>query len=348
MSANEITNKNRAAIVLPNGPYMATSFLAISSYMSAAPLNPNYKAEEFEFYLSDLKPKILIVEHNSKNPAVAVANKLKIPVCEIKTKEGAPSGMFDLFENNKDFNLPNEEDEALVLHTSGTTSRPKIVPLSNKNIFTSSENISSSLKLDEKDHCLNIMPLFHIHGLIAILATSMKVGASVCASSGFNAIKFLELANSEKITWYSGVPTMHQTILLRASRNHEIAKNLKLRFIRSSSASLPPAVFKNLNKIFNCPVIEAYGMTEATHQMTSNPLPPMIQKPGFVGIPAGPDVCIMDDSNKILNKGEVGEVCIKGDNVTLGYENNSEANKKAFQMAGLEQEIKVILIKMDI
>ena len=174
------------------------------------------------------------------------------------------------------------------------------------------------------------MPLFHIHGLIAILATSMKVGASVCASSGFNAIKFLELANSEKITWYSGVPTMHQTILLRASRNHEIAKNLKLRFIRSSSASLPPAVFKNLNKIFNCPVIEAYGMTEATHQMTSNPLPPKIQKPGFVGIPAGPDVCIMDDSNKILNKGEVGEVCIKGDNVTLGYENNSEANKKSF------------------
>ena len=330
LSANEITNKNRAAIVLPNGPYMATSFLAISSYMSAAPLNPNYKAEEFEFYLRDLKPKILIVEHNSKNPAVAVANKLKIPVCEIKTKEGAPSGMFDLFENNKDFNLPNEEDEALVLHTSGTTSRPKIVPLSNKNIFTSSENISSSLELGEKDHCLNIMPLFHIHGLIAILASSMKVGASVCASSGFNALKFLDLAKSEKITWYSGVPTMHKAILMRADKNLELAKNLKLRFLRSSSASLPPAVFEKLNKVFECPVIEAYGMTEATHQMTSNPLPPNKQKPGLVGIPAGPEVCIMNEEGKTLNQREEGEICIKGPNVTLGYENNTEANKKSF------------------
>ena len=152
LSANGISNKDRAAIVLPNGPYMATSFLAISSYMSAAPLNPKYKSEEFEFYLSDLKPKLLIVDHNSKNPAVDVANKLKIPVCEIKKQKDAPSGFFNLFENNKDFNLPKEENEALVLHTSGTTSRPKIVPLSNKNIFASSINISSSLELTEKDH----------------------------------------------------------------------------------------------------------------------------------------------------------------------------------------------------
>ena len=214
--------------------------------------------------------------------------------------------------------------------TSGTTSRPKIVPLSNKNIFSSSENISSSLNLDENDHCLNIMPLFHIHGLIAVLASSMKVGASVCASSGFNALKFLDLAKSEKITWYSGVPTMHQAILMRADKNLEIAKNLKLRFLRSSSASLPPAVFEKLNKTFECPVIEAYGMTEATHQMTSNPLPPKKQKPGFVGIPAGPDVCIMDEKGKHLEKGVEGEVCIKGLNVTLGYENNPEANKSSF------------------
>ena len=330
LCANKISNKDRAAIVLPNGPYMATTFLSISSYMSAAPLNPNYREEEFEFYLSDLKPKILIVEFNSKNPAVEVAKKLKIPICEIQTRENTPSGMFDLFEKTRDFNLPNEEDESLVLHTSGTTSKPKIVPLSNKNIYSSSENISLSLNLNENDHCLNIMPLFHIHGLIAVLASSMKVGASVCASSGFNALKFLDLAKSEKITWYSGVPTMHQAILMRADKNLEVAKNLNLRFLRSSSASLPPAVFENLNRVFKCPVIEAYGMTEATHQMTSNPLPPKKQKPGFVGIPAGPEVCIMNKDDKILNQGEEGEVCIKGPNVTLGYENNPEANKTSF------------------
>ena len=330
LAGNGITNKDRAAIILPNGPYMASSFLAISSYMSAAPLNPAYKTNEYEFYLKDLSPKIVIVEPNSKNNVIEVAKKLKIPVCEIKIQKDSPSGLFDLFEKSSEYSLPEENDEALVLHTSGTTSRPKIVPLTNKNIFSSAVNISKSLELSEIDHCLNIMPLFHIHGLIAILATSMKVGASVCASNGFNAIKFLELAKSEKITWYSGVPTMHQAILLRTEKNLELAKDLKLRFLRSSSASLPPAVFKKLNSIFKCPVIEAYGMTEATHQMTSNPLPPKIQKPGFVGIPAGPDVCIMDDNDKILNQGEIGEVCIKGNNVTLGYDNNPEANKKSF------------------
>lgn len=330
LSGNEILNKSRAAIVLPNGPHMATSFLAISSYMSAAPLNLNYKAEEFEFYLEDLKPKLVLVEPNSNNAVVGVAKKLKIPVCEIKVKNDAPSGMFDLFIKNNDYNLPNEDDEALVLHTSGTTSRPKIVPLTNKNVFSSSKNISLSLELTEKDHCLNIMPLFHIHGLIAVLASSMKVGASVCATNGFNALKFLDLAKSEKISWYSGVPTMHQAILMRVDKNLELAKNLNLRFLRSSSASLPPAVFEKLNSAFDCPVIEAYGMTEATHQMTSNPLPPKKQKAGFVGIPSGPEVCIMNEDDKILNQGKEGEVCIKGTNVTLGYENNPEANKSSF------------------
>ena len=330
LAGNEISNKDRAAIVLPNGPFMASSFLAISSYMSAAPLNPAYKADEYEFYLKDLSPKIVIVEPNSKNNVIEVAKKLKIPVCEIKIQKDSPPGLFDLFDNTSQYSLPEENDEALVLHTSGTTSKPKIVPLTNKNIFSSAINISKSLELSEIDHCLNIMPLFHIHGLIAIIAASMKVGASVCAGNGFNAIKFLEIAKSEKITWYSGVPTMHQAILLRAEKKLELAKNLKLKFIRSSSASLPPAVFEKLNNVFKCPVIEAYGMTEATHQMTSNPLPPKIQKPGFVGIPAGPDVCIMDDADKILNQGETGEVCIKGNNVTLGYDNNPEANKKSF------------------
>jgi len=330
LAGNGISNKDRAAIVLPNGPFMASSFLTLSSYMSAAPLNPSYKTNEYEFYLKDLNPKIVIVEPNSSNEVVGVAKNLNIPVCEMKIKKDDPSGLFNLFDIESEYQLPEENDEGLVLHTSGTTSRPKIVPLTNKNIYSSAENISKSLNLSEADHCLNIMPLFHIHGLIAILAASIRSGASICASNGFNALKFLELAKSEKITWYSGVPTMHQAILLRAEKNLELSKNLNLRLIRSSSASLPPAVFEKLNNVFGCSVIEAYGMTEATHQMTSNPLPPKKQKPGFVGIPAGPEVCIMDEKDKILDQGETGEVCIKGDNVTLGYDNNPEANKNSF------------------
>ena len=330
LAATNVKNSDRAAIVLPNGPLMASSFLSISSYMSAAPLNPSYKQEEFEFYLDDLKPKFLLVEPNSKSLAVIAAKNLNIPVFEMKISDNQPLGTFELFDKETDYKNPNDYDEALVLHTSGTTSRPKIVPLSNLNIFTSAVNISKSLKLTADDHCLNIMPLFHIHGLIAVLSASAKVGASVCASNGFNALKFLDLAETQNITWYSGVPTMHQAILLRAQKNSDKAKKLNLRFIRSSSASLPPAIFKQLNDIFQTPVIEAYGMTEATHQMASNPLPPAIQKPGLVGMPAGPEICIMNDKNEKLSQGEIGEICIKGDNVTNGYENNPEANKQSF------------------
>lgn len=330
LAATNVKNSDRAAIVLPNGPLMASSFLSISSYMSAAPLNPSYKQEEFEFYLDDLKPKFLLVEPNSKSLAVIAAKNLNIPVFEMKISDNQPLGTFELFDKETDYKNPNDYDEALVLHTSGTTSRPKIVPLSNLNIFTSAVNISKSLKLTADDHCLNIMPLFHIHGLIAVLSASAKVGASVCASNGFNALKFLDLAETQNITWYSGVPTMHQAILLRAQKNSDKAKKLNLRFIRSSSASLPPAIFEQLNDIFETPVIEAYGMTEATHQMASNPLPPAIQKPGLVGMPAGPEICIMNDKNEKLPQGEIGEICIKGDNVTNGYENNPEANKQSF------------------
>ena len=330
LAATNIINSDRAAIVLPNGPLMASSFLSISSYMSAAPLNPSYKQEEFEFYLDDLKPKFLLVEPNSKSLAVIAAKNLNIPVFEMKIPDNQPLGTFELFDKETDYKNPNDYDEALVLHTSGTTSRPKIVPLSNLNIFTSAVNISKSLKLTADDHCLNIMPLFHIHGLIAVLSASAKVGASVCASNGFNALKFLDLAETQNITWYSGVPTMHQAILLRAQKNSDKAKKLNLRFIRSSSASLPPAIFEQLNDTFQTPVIEAYGMTEATHQMASNPLPPAIQKPGLVGMPAGPEICIMNDKNEKLLQGEIGEICIKGDNVTNGYENNPEANKQSF------------------
>lgn len=330
LAATNIINSDRAAIVLPNGPLMASSFLSISSYMSAAPLNPSYKQEEFEFYLDDLKPKFLLVEPNSKSLAVIAAKNLNIPVFEMKISDNQPLGTFELFDKETDYKNPNDYDEALVLHTSGTTSRPKIVPLSNLNIFTSAVNISKSLKLTADDHCLNIMPLFHIHGLIAVLSASAKVGASVCASNGFNALKFLDLAETQNITWYSGVPTMHQAILLRAQKNSDKAKKLNLRFIRSSSASLPPAIFEQLNDTFQTPVIEAYGMTEATHQMASNPLPPAIQKPGLVGMPAGPEICIMNDKNEKLSQGEIGEICIKGDNVTNGYENNPEANKQSF------------------
>ncbi len=323
---------DRVAIVLHNGPEMAAAFVAIAAGATTAPLNPAYKDEEFEFYLTDLQARALVVQHGMETPARAVAARLGVPVLELLPGEAA--GAFTLSGG-----VPGAaarpgpagaEDVALVLHTSGTTARPKIVPLTHTNVTASARSIAATLALTPGDACLNVMPLFHIHGLIAATLASLSAGGAVVCTPGFNALRFFHWLDAERPSWYTAVPTMHQAILARAERNREIIARAPLRFLRSSSASLPAQVMKDLSAMFGAPVIEAYGMTEASHQMCSNPLPPRAQKPGLVGLPAGPEVAIMDEDGTILPQGAIGEVVIRGPNVTKGYEANPEANAKAF------------------
>ncbi len=228
-----------------------------------------------------------------------------------------------------DAGAPGPDDVALILHTSGTTSRPKIVPLLQSNLAASAGNIARSLDLTPEDRCLNVMPLFHIHGLVAAVSASLSAGASIWCSPGFDALRFFGWMSEARPTWYTAVPTMHQAILSRAGRNAEVIRDVPLRFLRSSSASLPGPVMVQLAETFGAPVIEGYGMTEAAHQMCSNPLPPRAQKPGSVGVPAGPEVRIAHEIENHLIEG-TGEVVISGPNVTPGYEGNPDANAKNF------------------
>jgi len=330
-----IGRNDRVAIVLPNGPEMATAFVAIGAGATTAPLNPAYREEEFEFYLKDLGARLLVVEAGGASPARAVAERLGIPVAELTPRDEA-AGLFDLLGpafgggGRASSGYAEPEDIALVLHTSGTTSRPKLVPLTQANVCASARHTSTTLALEPDDACLNIMPLFHIHGLMAAVLATLDSGASVCCTPGFNALKFFGWIQETNPTWYTGVPTMHQAILGRADRNREILSGARLRFVRSSSASLPPQVMKALEDAFRAPVIEAYGMTEASHQMASNPLPPRERKPGSVGVAAGPEVGVMDGEGRLLPPESVGEVVIRGPNVTRGYQNNPEANRSAF------------------
>jgi acyl-CoA synthetase (AMP-forming)/AMP-acid ligase II len=328
-----IGRNDRVAIVLPNGPEMAAAFIAIGCGATTAPLNPGYRAEEFEFYLSDLDAKALVMAEGIEGPALDVARARKIPILILVP--GGKAGEFKLHgaaaaNPATHGGFAEEGDIALVLHTSGTTSRPKIVPLSQANVTASAYHIRQTLALREEDVCLNIMPLFHIHGLIAATLSSIGAGSSVVCTPGFNALKFFSWLEEVRPSWYTAVPTMHQAILARAERNMEVIKTGRLRFIRSSSSSLPPQVMEALEKTFGVPVIEAYGMTEASHQMTSNPLPPRARFAGSVGIAAGPDVAIMDENGALLPAGSLGEVVIRGRNVTQGYESNPDANAKAF------------------
>ena len=326
-----IGRNDRVAIVLPNGPEMAAAFIAIGAGATTAPLNPAYRADEFNFYLTDLKAKALVVQKGVATEARDVAAKLGVAVLELVPGEHAGSFTLEGGTPAKASQPGAAEagDIALVLHTSGTTARPKIVPLSQANICASARHIGATLALSPADACLNIMPLFHIHGLIAAVLSSLGAGGAVICTPGFDALRFFRLLDEERPSWYTAVPTMHQTILTRADRNAEIIARAELRFIRSSSASLPGPVMEQLEAVFGCPLVESYGMTEASHQMASNPLAGP-RKPGSVGQAAGPEVAIMDDDGTILPQGEIGEVVIRGPNVTAGYEANPDANAKAF------------------
>ena len=320
---------DRVAIVLPNGPAMAGAFVCMAPWCAVAPLNPACKADEFRLHLAALDARALVVAEASTSAALDVAAAQGVPV--LRLAEGAIPGSVGLVDvPQAAAKARSSEATALVLHTSGTTSRSKMVPLSQANLAASARNIARTLRLRPKDKCLNVMPLFHIHGLMAPLLASLSAGAAVVCAPGFDALRFFGWLRDARPTWYSAVPTMHQAILARAKRNPALAEASGLRFVRSSSAPLPPRVLARLEEVFGAPVVEAYAMTEAAHQICSNPLPPGDRRPGFVGPPAGPEVAIMDAAGALLAAGAEGEIVIRGANVAAGYLNNPQANAASF------------------
>ena len=320
------------ALVLENGPHMAAAFAGVTSAAAAAPLHPGLLEHEFRDSLESLCAKALIVDSGSESAAMVAASGLEIPILQMERTTSAggfrlPSGSGARPARTG----PAEgEDPALLLHTSGTTARPKLVPLTHANLTASAHNISTTLRLSPGDSCLNVMPLFHIHGLVGALLSSLSAGSEVVATPGFQALRFFHWLDSLEPTWYSAVPTMHQAILQRAERNRASLAPGRLRLIRSSSAALAPTVLASLEETFGSRVVESYGMTEAAHQMTSNPLPPAERKPGTVGIAAGPEAAVMDASGKLLHPFETGEVVVRGSNIMDGYVDNPEANATAF------------------
>jgi len=322
-----IRRGDAVAIALPNGLPAIVAFLAASIAGKAAPLNPAYPYEEFHFFLGDTDARVLICPAVGADFARTAAADRKIPVMSVEMNErgnvrltGAPTG--------GTATEPTADDIALVLHTSGSTGRPKRVPLRHFNLAVSSANIANTYALSEEDVSLCIMPLFHIHGLVASTMATLLSGGAVVVPTKFNALSFWRTVREHRVTWYSGVPTMHQ--LLMARTHHKPAEADTLRFIRSCSAPLSPELIHKIENEFGVPFVEAYGMTEASHQMTSNPLPPRHRKAGSVGVGAGLRVRIMDPDGHSLENNECGEIAIQGANVFRGYENNPEANARAF------------------
>ena len=354
-----IRKEDRVAIVLPNGLESIVTFLAVTSTCVAAPLNAAYKADEFAFYLEDTNARVVIKgpdageeiakaapPHEISNFIATIDENGQVQLEEVVDYGPGvdPNTVIDdtNYFRHRDYeeakreggiSLPATDDVALVLHTSGTTSRPKRVPLTHRNLTTSLRNIVATYQLSESDVSLCIMPLFHVHGLVASTLSTLQSGGTIVVPPRFNPLNFWPVVKEYGVTWFSGVPTMYQALLNRAKSRgpgDPAPGAATLRFIRSCSAALPPSVMHDLEEQVGVPVLEAYGMTEAAHQMASNPLPPGTRLPGSVGPGTGVDVAIMDEAGVLLSTGGKGEVVIRGANVTLGYEANAEANQSSF------------------
>jgi acyl-CoA synthetase (AMP-forming)/AMP-acid ligase II len=329
-----IGRHDRVAVVLPNGPEMAVAILAVASSAACAPMNQAYGDEEVFRYFADLQPRALIMQAGTDSPARRAALARGIRVIELSSERDREAGLFTLAgEHERASSDPpvSAGDVALLLFTSGTTSRPKIVPLMHASVCASAYNSVSALALRETDCGINMLPLFHGHGLNNNLLASLAAGAGIVCTPGCDVNSFFAWLRAFRPTWYSAVPTMHQAILAHVRRSRERAADHRLRFIRSASASLPPQIFAELEQTFEAPVIESYGMTEtASSFIACNPLPPRRRKPGSVGLPAGLDVAIMDEAGALLSGGQTGQVVVRGASVMAGYDGDQDATEAAF------------------
>lgn len=330
LAAAGVRRGDRVALALPNGPELVQLLLAIAAVgAAAAPLNPAYTPNEIAFHLGDVEPRLLVLPAGELAAARTAAGSGTAIVDLVMHGAELPDLVVDGEEVRRGvaFEAGGPDDIGLLLHTSGTTSRPKQVPLLQRNLMASSRTIAGHYMLANEDVSFCAMPLFHVHGLVASVFSALIAGGTVVLPRRFSPRRFWQQARNHGVTWLSADPTLHRMILERV--DEEGAPDT-LRFVRSCSSALSPALRERSEQVYGAPMLEAYGMTEASHQVTSNPLPPARRVPGSVGVATGTEVRVVDRLRGLLPEGSAGEVVIRGPGVTPGYRNNPQANAEAF------------------
>jgi acyl-CoA synthetase (AMP-forming)/AMP-acid ligase II len=329
LRAAGIERGDRVALVLPNGPGFVELLLGVTALgAAAAPLNPAYTADEQAFYLEDLAPRALVVPAG-EGEAARRAAPAGMPVLDAELEDGAVrlSTEGRALGPAASFEPASPGDIALLLHTSGTTSRPKQVPLLHRNLVASARAIAGHYALSPEDVSFAVMPLFHVHGLVASVLAQLAAGGEVVAPRRLSAGAFWASLADGRVSWFSGSPTLLTMLLDQRPAEWSAPA---LRFVRSCSAALSPDLFERIEHELGVPVLQAYGMTEASHQIASNPLPPLPRTPQSVGVATGTTLATLDPEGRELPAGTAGEVAVKGPGVTPGYLNNPGANAEAF------------------
>ena len=324
----------RVGVVLPQGAEMAVAVLAVASGATAAPLSPLHREPEYERHLAERKIGALIVQAGVESAARTVARARGLRVIELEPLSGVEAGRFTLSAGSTpsavDPKPAQPDDVAFVLTTSGTTMHTKIVPLTHVNVLAGSARTVRALELTAADRCLNLMPVFHSHGLAAGLIAPLLAGGSVSCPPPFDEAQFFRWLEELGPTWYTGVPAMHEAVVARAPDHGAALAHHRLRFIRSASVALPERVRRELESVFGVPVTESYGLTEAS-QLTHTSLSPSLRKPGSVGVAApGFELAIMDAAGRLLSPGATGEIVARGPNVMRGYEDAPDLNARVF------------------
>jgi len=323
LRASGIGRQARVAVVLPAGPDLAVALLSIASAAICTPLNPSSTSRELDGYFAELEPAAVVLGDETAAAATEAARAHAVRIITLTRTPASAAGSFELAADGlgaaQDDRLAQAGDVALVLPTSGTTSRPRLVPLTHGNLLAAASAIATGLRLSPEDRSLTVMPLFHVHGIVAGLLAPLLAGGGVACPPGWVAPRFFEWLDALEPTWYTAVPAMHQAVVAHAHAHAEVIARRRLRFVRSCSSALPPNLHAELERVFGVPVIEAYGMTEAAHQITSNPLPPGTRKRGSVGRAAGAEVAILGDKGERLLAGSPGQVVIRGPGVMDGY-----------------------------
>lgn len=299
----------------------------------AVPLNPRFKPAEAAGLIEQSAAKFCIADGEGANllPAdwgapgtkryrTAIAKQEELLITAIPTGEPVKPG--------GGIRRPWGGDEAVLLFTSGSTGVAKGVVLTHGNLLAAAANIRDGHGLTAADVALGILPFFHANGLIIVQVTTLFIAGRLVVPRRFSANRFWEWANRYQATWFSAVPTILSILL---SPQHRGTAPPSLRFARSASAALPVAVMEEFEQVYGVPVIEAYGLSEAASQVTTNPLPPGTRKAGSAGRPAGNEVKVFGEDGREAPPGVTGEVAVRGANVMPGYLNNPEANRDAFR-----------------
>jgi oxalate---CoA ligase len=328
-----LTPAARVAIILPDGPEMATALLSVAACATVAPLNPTGREDDLRSQLQAVRASAVLMPKGEAGPAAAAARGLGLPTLEMEPRLTQGAGEFVISSDGgrpvPDLELPGPDDIALLLQTSGTTAKPKVVPLIQQDLVASARNVARHLALTDRDRSLIVMPLFHSHGIVGALLSSIVAGASVVCTPGWRDEEFFDWVAEFEPTWYTATPPIHQAIIRNAARYRQKAPTHRFRFVRSTSASLPAPTFARLEEALGAPVIESFGMTEWS-QMASNPLPPAPRKAGSVGLPSGLTLAVIDAAGNRMPNGTVGELVVQGAGLMRRYDNDDQATAASF------------------